>query len=344
MSTPIETVPASVAAFIGASAGPSAPSRVTSWSEFLTTWPDATALATAVGEFFRNGGQIAWVSPVARVTASAVRRAVEALHPDVSIVVIAADPAARPAVVSAAAEALQGRSALLLIEPRWASVKAAREALAAGVAVALGATGRDVVAYWPRLRRKGALAPVSPLGAVAGVIARTDTTIGYWRAPAGDHAALQGSLSPAIALTDADTELLTPHGINTIRSFPGRGTLIWGARTTSPDPEWRYVSARRLILTLTESIRRGLQWTAFEPNAEPLWSAVRRDVTAFLLAHFQQGALVGTTPEDAFFVRCGLDTMTQADIAAGTLVVTFGFAPLVPAEFIVQAVRLQTAG
>ncbi len=259
MSTPIETVPASVAAFIGASAGPSAPSRVTSWSEFLTTWPDATALATAVGEFFRNGGQIAWVSPVARVTASAVRRAVEALHPDVSIVVIAADPAARPAVVSAAAEALQGRSALLLIEPRWASVKAAREALAAGVAVALGATGRDVVAYWPRLRRKGALAPVSPLGAVAGVIARTDTTIGYWRAPAGDHAALQGSLSPAIALTDADTELLTPHGINTIRSFPGRGTLIWGARTTSPDPEWRYVSARRLILTLTESIRRGLQ-------------------------------------------------------------------------------------
>ncbi|WP_404434061.1 phage tail sheath subtilisin-like domain-containing protein [Microbacterium lacus] len=343
MPTPIETVPTSVAAFIGASTGPSEPAKVATWSEFLAAWPDSTALAVAVEEFFRNGGQSAWVSPIARVTASAVRRAVNALHPDVSLVVIAAEPAVSPTVVAAAAKALQGRPALLLIEPRWVSVKAAREALAAGAEVALGASAADVVAYWPRLRRKGAFAPVSPLGAVAGVFARTDATLGFWRAPAGNHAALHGTPSLAIALTDSDTELLTRHGINTIRSFPGRGTLVWGARTTSPDPEWRYVSVRRLSMTLTESIRRGLQWAVFEPNAEPLWNQMRRDVSAFLLAHFRQGALVGATPEDAFFVRCDRDTMTAADIAAGRLIVTFGFAPLLPAEFIVQTIRLQIA-
>lgn len=249
MPTPIETVPTSVAAFIGASRGPSKSAHVASWSAFLATWPDSTALALAVEEFFRNGGQNAWVTSVARVTASTVRRAVNALHPDVTLVVIATDPAASPTVVAAAAEALQGRPALLLIEPHWVSVKAAREALATGAEVALGATGPDVAAYWPRLRVKGSIES-SPLGSVAGLIARTDATVGFWRSPAGIEAALSGATSTAIALTDADTDLLTPHGINTIRSFPGRGTLVWGARTTSADPEWRYISVRRLSWTL----------------------------------------------------------------------------------------------
>lgn len=342
MSTPIETVPTSVAAFIGVSAGPSESARVASWSAFLATWPDSTVLALAVEEFFRNGGQNPWVSPVARVTASTVRRAVAALHPDVTLVVIAADPAASPAVVAAAAQALQGRPALLLIEPRWKSVKAAREALAAGTEGALGATGPDVVAYWPRLRVKGSL-DSSPLGSVAGLIARTDATVGFWRSPAGIEASLSGAPATAIALTDADTDLLTPHGINTIRSFPGRGTLVWGARTTSADPEWRYIAVRRLSLTLTESIRRGLHWAVFEPNAEPLWGDVRREVSSFLLAYFRHGAFAGDRPDDAFFVRCDRDTMTEADITASALVVTFGFAPLHPAEFIVQTVRLPTA-
>jgi hypothetical protein len=139
-----------------------------------------------------------------------------------------------------------------------------------------------------------------------------------------------------VELDARDQELLNPRGVNTLRSFPGLGPLIWGARTLAAgDHELRYVPVRRFLLFLEASIDRGLEWAVFEPDDRRLWAAVRRRVEDFLRDLFRRGALVGVTPEQAFFVRCDESTMTQDDIDAGRLVVEVGVAPLRPAEFVI---------
>ena len=136
-------------------------------------------------------------------------------------------------------------------------------------------------------------------------------------------------------ITKAEHDLLNPVGINCIRSFPGRGIRVWGARTLSSDPAWRYLNVRRLFNYLEESILLGTQWVVFEPNDHALWARIRRTISAFLISEWRKGALFGTTPDEAFFVKCDDETNPAEGIDAGQVVCQIGVAPVKPAEFVI---------
>ncbi len=165
-------------------------------------------------------------------------------------------------------------------------------------------------------------------------MARTDTNRGVWAAPAGVNGTLRAVVDVTRQLSDEEAERGAAAGINPIRRLDGR-LAIWGARTLSTDdPKWKYVSVRRLALFIERSIDEGTRWAAFEPNGEPLWSAVRQAVDDFMAVLFRSGAFIGAQQDDAYFVRCDRTTMTQDDIDNGRLVVLVGFAPITPAEFV----------
>jgi phage tail sheath protein FI len=180
-----------------------------------------------------------------------------------------------------------------------------------------------------------------PSGFVAGIYARTDLERGVHAAPA--NAVVRGASGLASSIDDADQDVLNPVGINTIREFPGRGIRVWGARTLSADSEWKYVNVRRHLNFLEHSIERGLGWVVFEPNDEPLWRSVRGVVEDLLLAQWRTGALLGSKPEEAYFVRCDRSTMTQHDLDNGRLICLVGVAPMRPAEFVIFRIGQWTA-
>lgn len=180
-----------------------------------------------------------------------------------------------------------------------------------------------------------------PSGFVAGIYARNDTDRAVYKAPANEVVNL--SLGFEILLNKAQQEVLNPEGINAFRYFEGRGYRLWGARTTSSDPEWKYVNVRRYFAYLERSIDRGTQWAVFEPNGEQLWANVRRTIDDFLLNEWQKGALLGEKPEKAYFVRCDRSTMTQNDLDNGRLICLIGVAPLKPAEFVIFRIGQWTA-
>jgi len=144
-------------------------------------------------------------------------------------------------------------------------------------------------------------------------------------------------------LTDAENGTLNPLGINCLRNFPVYGNICWGARTLAGADqmasEWKYIPVRRLALFLEESLYRGTKWVVFEPNDEPLWAQIRLNIGAFMHSLFRQGAFQGTTPKDAYFVKCDKETTTQDDINKGIVNIVVGFAPLKPAEFVI--IKLQ---
>jgi phage tail sheath protein FI len=172
-----------------------------------------------------------------------------------------------------------------------------------------------------------------PSGFVAGVYARNDITRAVYKAPANEVVNL--ALGFEMMLSKAQQEVLNPEGINCFRFFEGRGMLVWGARTISSDPEWKYVNLRRYFAYLEHSIDRGTQWAVFEPNGERLWANVRRTIEDFLFNEFQMGALLGDKPEQAYFVKCDRTTMNQNDLDNGRLVCLIGLAAIKPAEFVI---------
>ncbi|MBH1939178.1 phage tail sheath family protein [Streptomyces sp. AV19] len=178
---------------------------------------------------------------------------------------------------------------------------------------------------------KGVLVP--PSGHVAGVWGRSDAARGVHKAPANE--VVRGALDLPLQVTKGEQELLNPVGVNCIRSFPGRGIRVWGARTLSSDPAWRYLNVRRLFNYLEDSIFQGTQWVVFEPNDERLWAAVRRNITAFLLNEWRNGSLFGSSPSEAFYVKCDAETNPPEVIDAGQVVCEIGVAPVKPAEFVV---------
>lgn len=178
-------------------------------------------------------------------------------------------------------------------------------------------------------------------GFVTGIYARSDVERGVHKAPANE--VVNGALELEFNLTKGDQDLLNPRGVNVIRSFPGRGIRVWGARTISSDPEWKYVNVRRLFLFVEESIEEGTQWVVFEPNNEQLWARVKQTITQFLTTVWRTGALMGTTAEEAFFVKVDRSTMTQADIDNGRLIALIGIAPTKPAEFVIFRIAQFTA-
>jgi phage tail sheath protein FI len=180
-----------------------------------------------------------------------------------------------------------------------------------------------------------------PSGFVAGIYARNDTERAVYKAPANEVVRL--AIDFELLLSKGQQELLNPEGLNCFRFFEGRGYLLWGARTISDDPEWKYVNLRRYFIYLEHSIDRGTQWAVFEPNGPALWSNVRRTVEDFLFNEWKMGALLGDKPEQAYFVRCDRSTMTQNDLDNGRMVCLIGLAPVRPAEFVIFRIGQWTA-
>jgi phage tail sheath protein FI len=182
---------------------------------------------------------------------------------------------------------------------------------------------------------------VPPSGAVLGIYARSDNERGVHKAPANE--VVRGITGLEIPFGTGEQDLLNPVGINAIREFVGRGIRVWGARTLTSDQEWKYINVRRLFIFMEKSIDRGTQWVVFEPNNEALWARVVETIEPFLIGVWKTGALMGTKPEEAFFVRCDRSTMTQDDIDNGRLVCLIGVAPTKPAEFVIFRIGQFTA-
>ncbi|HEY0699775.1 MAG TPA: phage tail sheath subtilisin-like domain-containing protein, partial [Micromonospora sp.] len=209
-----------------------------------------------------------------------------------------------------------------------------------------GYDSRYATLYYPWIRiadlRTGADLFVPPSGHVAGIWARNDANRGVHKAPANEG--VRGAVTLETQLTRTEQELLNPIGINCLRSFPGRGILVWGARTLSSDPAWRYLNVRRLFNYLEESILAGTQWVVFEPNDHALWARIRRTISAFLVMEWRRGALFGLTPDEAFFVKCDDETNPAESIDLGQVVCQIGVAPVKPAEFVVFQLKQLSGG
>ncbi len=249
------------------------------------------------------------------------------------------------------------RRAMLIVDPpsAWGKVKdTAAETAKTGLS-ALNLTGveaRNAALYFPRVRqadslRENQIDTFVPCGIVAGLMARTDVQRGVWKAPAGIDASLGGVQELQVNLNDGENGWLNPLGINCLRGFPIYGRVAWGARTLRGADqladEYKYIPVRRTALFIEESLYRGLKWVVFEPNDESLWAQIRLNVGAFMHDLFTQGAFQGTTPRDAYFVKCDKETTTQNDINKGIVNILVGFAPLKPAEFVIIKIQ-QMAG
>ncbi|TFV58161.1 phage tail sheath family protein [Mycobacterium sp. PS03-16] len=195
--------------------------------------------------------------------------------------------------------------------------------------------------YWPWIGTgNGGYLP--PSGFVAGIWSRNDDTRGVHKAPANEI--VRGAVKLEFNITRKEHDLLNPKGINCIRTFPGRGIRVWGARTLSSDPAWRYLNIRRLFNYLEESILENTDWVVFEPNDDALWAKLRRTISAFLVNEWRKGALFGQTPDEAFFVKCDAETNPAEGIDAGEVVCLIGVAPVKPAEFVVFRLSQYSGG
>lgn len=233
------------------------------------------------------------------------------------------------------------RRAMLLVDPptSWNTVQKAQDNVDK-----LALQSPNAVIYFPWVKlpdpnRDFRLEAFPPSGIMAGIYARTDVQRGVWKAPAGIDAVLSGVSELTYNMTDKENGRLNPIGVNCLRTFPVYGNIAWGARTMKGADvlasEWKYVPVRRLALFLEESLYRGTKWVVFEPNDEPLWSQIRLNLGAFMNNLFRQGAFQGSSPAEAYFVKCDKETTTQNDINLGIVNIVVGYAPLKPAEFVI---------
>jgi hypothetical protein len=253
-------------------------------------------------------------------------------------------------IFSAAIQFCKRRRAFLIVDPppNIRDMDSAVDWKSSGLTV----NDTNGAAYFPRIRAADPLndfqlRTFAPCGVVAGLYSRIDSSRGVWKAPAGIEASLNGVNGLVYSLSDAENGALNPLGLNCFRTFPIFGTVSWGARTLvgsdAAASEWKYVPVRRLALFIEETLFRGTKWVVFEPNDEPLWAAIRLNITAFMHNLFRQGAFQGTTPREAYLVKCDKETTTQDDINRGVVNILVGFAPLKPAEFVIIKIQ-QLAG
>jgi phage tail sheath protein FI len=363
-----------------ASGPPNQPVRLKSFADFERSFGGLAAdseLAHAVRLFFANGGRDAYVvralkpesdgshlpgtaeligdetaatglhalAAVDSFNLLAIPDATRARADDPGVLDDDLDPGR---IFAAALDLCRARRAFLLVDPPPEATDASQAV--AWKQAAFAVPSGDGAAYFPRLlvsdpldaSRRRALAPS---GAIAGVYARTDAARGVWKAPAGATAPLQEVAALAHDVTTVETGALAASGLNALRVFSGQAApLVWGARTllgaAGAASDWKYVPIRRLALFIEESVAQGLKWAIFEPNDEPLWSAIRATVGAFLHDLFRRGALQGVTPRQAYFVRCDASTSSAEEAVAGVLV---GFAPQRPAEFVIIRIGQRTA-
>ncbi len=234
------------------------------------------------------------------------------------------------------------RRAMMIIDSPsgWTSKDTAKT----GIDSDVGAPNTNGAIFFPRLKmanplKENQIETFAACGAVAGIFARTDASRGVWKAPAGFEAVLKGVIGLSVPLTDPENGELNPKGINCLRVMPPAGQIVWGSRTRVGDDmlasEWKYIPVRRLALYLEETLYRNTQWAVFEPNDEPLWSQLRLNIGSFMQNLFKQGAFQGSSPKEAYFVKCDKETTTQYDIDRGIVNILIGFAPLKPAEFVI---------
>lgn len=181
---------------------------------------------------------------------------------------------------------------------------------------------------------------IPPSGSVLGIYARSDNTRGVHKAPANE--VVRACVGLDCMFNTGEQDILNPKGVNLIRSFPGQGIRVWGARTATSNSSWKYINVRRLFIFIEESIKANTSWAVFEPNDEVLWVRVQRTISVFLNGLWRGGSLAGSSPEEAFFVNIGRDTMSQDDIDNGRLVCVIGIAPVKPAEFVIFRISQKT--
>jgi phage tail sheath protein FI len=360
---PIQAVGTSTAAFLGAAPDPESakgePTAINNWSQFVRTFAPkggpGTPLTHAVFGFYQNGGGRCYVVNTGKDLS--VAKAVEALEREEEVKIVAApgavDPASYEALLSHC-EKMKDRVAILDGPETVRNVEQLTRVAASG---GKGAAPADPAAksaglrprktdggygafYFPWISVRDALSPrgelvsAPPSGHLAGIYARTDATRGVHKAPANEP--LRGALDVTYAVTQEEQGVLNPNGVNCIRFFASEGIRVWGARTLADAAsEWRYLNVRRLFNMIEESIARSTRWVVFEPNDASLWKAIVRDVGAFLTLLWRQGALMGGTPEEAFFVQCDEETNPPEVIDAGQVVTVIGVAPVKPAEFVI---------
>ncbi|GAB5437140.1 phage tail sheath family protein [Falsiruegeria mediterranea] len=302
-------------------------------------WPDCV-LKRAVHGFVQNGGRDLYVLGVPANDTKIETEPLELLDRNLDIHLVAA-----PGFVDA-----QSHAALIdhceTHENRFAVLDGPAQVSNASdfAGIPLARTGKAAM-YLPWFlagNKDAPTEPTPPSGHVCGVFARVAHDRGVWKAPANERVIDAHVLTQD--LTDADQEGLNAANVNALRQIKGRGIRIWGARTRAPKGhEMRYVSERRLMSMVEQSLLRGIEWVAFEPNEPPTWTRVRAQVSAFLTAIWRSGALVGETVEQSYFVRCGPETMTQSDLDQGRLVCEVGVSTLRPAEFSILRIEFQTA-
>lgn len=358
---PLEMVGTSTAAFLGeCKAGPvNEPILCTNWSQYTKNFGDfknSDYLAHAVYAFFNNGGARAFVVNVGSESAKddagkaakyigkdngpGTRTGLKALEDidEVNIVVAPGqtDPAIQDAVLSHCEN----------MRYRFAVLDAPEVIEKGGVdKITKPRDSKYGAYYFPWVEvydptKGNVLQP--PSGFMAGIFARNDGERGVHKAPANEI--VRGALGLKYGITKGEQDLLNPKGINCIREFPNRGIRVWGARTVSSDASWRYVNVRRLFNMVEQSIENGTQWVVFEPNDPRLWKRVTRDISAFLLRLWRQGALFGKSPEEAFYVKCDEETNPPEVIDAGQMIVEVGLAPVKPAEFVIFRIGQMPSG
>ncbi|GAA5193557.1 hypothetical protein GCM10023322_55840 [Rugosimonospora acidiphila] len=313
---------------------------VTSWDAFGRNFGQLGAgnsmLGNAVYGFFNNGGSRCWVTSVADISsAEDVEAALAGFAAIDEIAIVAVPGAVSAAVQDAVLDHCEGQYA----QDRFAILDGQQTTTLTKGGIQLCRDSSYGAIYYPWIDvgltdDDGAVVYQPPSGHIAGVYARVDTQRGVFKAPANEI--IRGALGVETVLGKADQAGLNPDGVNVIRQF-GTNTTIWGARTMggAEDPEWTYISSRRLFLYLRESIDQGTQWAVFEPNGPDLWSKVRRNVGAFLTTVWESGALLGDTAAQAFYVRCDETTNPEEVRDLGQLVTEVGVALVRPAEFVV---------
>ncbi len=358
------------------------PFAVNNWSQFVKEFSvegaTSTPLVRAVYGFFQNGGgrcYIVNIGPKNELLGDGrQRKGIETLEEVDEVAIVAApgytDAASYDAILSHC-ERLQDRVAILdspengpnfnldLLKtlavpgPTKPKKPAAGDAAAGGDAPAAPAAGGWLARvsnygayYFPWIKMRdpfaGELIAAPPSGHIAGIYARTDATRGVHKAPANET--VRGALDLTYNVTRDEQGELNKLGVNCIRQFATQGIRVWGARTRAEDPQWRYLNVRRLFNQIEESIANGTRWVVFEPNDMSLWKSIRRDVSAFLTLLWRQGALMGATPEEAFFVQCDAETNPPEVVDAGQVVTVIGIAPVKPAEFVIFRIGQSASG
>ncbi|MGE3163639.1 MAG: phage tail sheath family protein [Planctomycetota bacterium] len=369
---PIEAVGTSTAGFVGQAIRRDAPKNeavaVNNWGQFRAefvgelgeTPPASTPLVQAVWGFFQNGGSRCYVVNIG--ADKSLQKGLAALEQEDAIAIVAAPgytEAGHYDELLTHCENMGDRVAILDGPSRVTKVSELTQVAEGGTPADAAAAGKGKGArrskrgfgafYYPWIRMRDPLRTAEeveapPSGHLAGIYARTDATRGVHKAPANET--VRGALGVTHRLTRGDQDELNPEGVNCIRFFSNEGVLVWGARTVAPasDPEWRYVSVRRLFNMVEESIAKSTRWVVFEPNDPSLWKAISRDVGAFLTLLWRDGMLLGSTPEEAFFVKCDAETNTKEVIDAGRVVIQVGLAPVKPAEFVIFEIGQHAGG